>query len=123
MLINISTSKENKEKISKLSQKFLGAKEKNIIARIALGFSLQTGKKFSKQEFSTYSSGGQEYKDANLFSQQYKPLFIALICQYYDIRKTDENLSKYIKLHIDHGVEIIYQRFENDYCTLPFLRV
>ena len=124
MLINIKTSKENQDRIIKLSQKFLGAKERNIIARIALGFSLQTGKKFTQQELSTYSSDGQEYKDANLFKPEYKTLFIALVCQYYGISKDDENISRYIKTHIDHGVEMIYQLFEADdkYTIIDFLK-
>lgn len=125
MLINIKTSGENKEKIIKLSQKFLGNQERNVIARIALGYSLQTGKKFTQQEFGNYSSkGGQEYKDAQLFNPTYKSLMIALICQFYGIRNGDEKIGKYIKLHIDHGIELIYKQFEDDekYTIIDFLK-
>jgi DNA sulfur modification protein DndE len=48
--INIKTSAANKEVVSRLTQKLPGEAKENIIARIALGFSLSTGKRFSQHE-------------------------------------------------------------------------
>ena len=63
MLINISTSKRNQPVVTKLTAKLNGSTKENVIARIALGYSLASGKRFTKQEFSSYDSQGKEYKD------------------------------------------------------------
>ncbi|WP_375584802.1 DndE family protein [Cyclobacterium xiamenense] len=60
--INIHTSKANKEVVQKLSRKILGGATENVIARIALGYSLQTGRKFTSGEFKLYDSGGKNTK-------------------------------------------------------------
>lgn len=48
MLINISTSKINQAVVSKLTAKLNGTTKENVIARIALGYSLASGKRFTK---------------------------------------------------------------------------
>jgi DNA sulfur modification protein DndE len=105
MQINIKTSEENQEIVRKLTAKLPGGTKENVIARIALGYSLQTGKKFSIDEFNSYDSKGKEYKDHILFDAKYRSFYIALICQHYGVYKNNENIVKYIKLHIDHGLE------------------
>ena len=67
--INIRTSAANKDVVSRLTQKLPGEAKENIIARIALGFSLSTGKRFSQQEIirPKYDSQGKEYKEHILF--------------------------------------------------------
>lgn len=107
MQINIKTSGKNQAIVTQLTRKLTGGTKENVIARIALGYSLSTGKRFTKQEFSTYDSQGKEYKDHILFDGQYRDFYIALICQAYGITKNDELIPKYIKLHIDHGLEKI----------------
>lgn len=121
--INITTSKVNKDVVQKLTKKLpIGTKE-NVIARIALGYSLQLGRKFSKGEFNDYDSGGKEYKDHILFDVKYRDYYIALVSQYYEIHNTDSNIPKYIKLHIDHGLTSINELFENNpkYTIFDFL--
>lgn len=121
--INIHTSKANKEVVQKLSRKILGGAAENVIARIALGYSLQTGRKFTSGEFKIYDSGGKEYKEHILFDAKYKDYFVALICQHYEVHKTNDNIPRYIKLHIDHGLEAINQLFESNpkYTIFDFL--
>lgn len=51
MLINISTSKANHDVVTQLTKKLTGGTKENVIARIALGYSLSTGKRFTPQEF------------------------------------------------------------------------
>lgn len=123
MLINISTSKINQAVVSKLTAKLNGTTKENVIARIALGYSLASGKRFTKQEFNMYDSQGKEYKDHILFDPILKDYYIALVCQAYGISKTDENIPKYVKLHIDHGLEKINYLFENNpqYTFFDFL--
>ncbi len=121
--INITTSKSNKEVVQKLTKKLPAGTKENVIARIALGYSLQSGKKFSKGEFNTYDSGGKEYKDHILFDAKYRDYYIALISQYYEVHNTNDNIPKYIKLHIDHGLVSMNDLFENNpkYTIFDFL--
>lgn len=123
MQINIRTSEKNQEVVRKLTQKLPQGAKENVIARIALGYSLQTGKKFSVNDFSIYDSKGKEYKDHILFDEKYRDFYIALISQYYGIYKTDDNIPKYIKLHIDHGLEAMYRIFQSNlnYTFIDFL--
>lgn len=114
MQINIKTSGENQAIVTQLTKKLTGGTKENVIARIALGYSLSTGKRFTQQEFSAYDSQGKEYKDHILFDGQYRDFYIALICQAYGITKNDELIPKYIKLHIDHGLKKINYLFENN---------
>ena len=72
MQINIKTSGENQAVVTQLTRKLPGGTKENVIARIALGYSLSTGKRFTPQEFSSYDSQGKEYKDHILFDGQYR---------------------------------------------------
>lgn len=46
MQINIKTSGENQAIVTQLTKKLTGGTKENVIARIALGYSLSTGKRF-----------------------------------------------------------------------------
>ncbi len=115
MQINIRTTEKNQEVVRKLTSKLPHGTKENVIARIALGYSLQTGKKFNTNDFANYDSKGKEYKEHILFDAKYRDFYIALICQYYGIYKTDELVAKYIKIHIDHGLEIMDNIFQDNY--------
>lgn len=105
MFSQIKTSSKNRKLVSDLTHKFnLGAE--NIIARIAIGYSLQSGVKFLPTDIQ--DSGGKEYSKKVLFGS-YFPIYEALICTYYQINNTDKDLSRYFKMHLDHGLELIYQ--------------
>lgn len=123
MLINISTSRQNQAVVIKLTQKLPKGSKENVIARIALTYSLASGKRFSMSEFSLYDSQGKEYKDHILFEPKHKDFYIALVCQCYGINKENENIAKYVKLHLDHGLEQLDYLFENnkDYTFIDFL--
>ena len=123
MQINIRTSEANQDIVRQLTAKLPVGTKENVIARIALGYSLQNGKKFSTSEFNVYDSKGKEYKDHILFDEKYRDFFIALICQHYGIYKTNDNIPRYIKLHIDHGLDLMGNLFKNNnnYTFLDFL--
>jgi DNA sulfur modification protein DndE len=123
MQINIRTSETNQDIVRQLTAKLPIGTRENVIARIALGYSLQSGKKFSTLEFNIYDSKGKEYKDHILFDEKYRDFYIALICQHYGIYKTDDNIPRYIKLHIDHGLILMDNLFRNNnnYTFLDFL--
>lgn len=106
----IRTSSQNKERVTELTRKFnLGAE--NIIARIAIGYSLQSAVKFSPIDVK--DSGGKEYSKNVLFGNYY-PIYEFLICTHYQINNNDKDLPRYFKMHLDHGVELIYQDIENN---------
>jgi Predicted ATPase len=122
MQINIKTSEKSHEIIRRLTPKLGDRTPENVIARIALTYSLQRGTKFNSNDFSLYDSKGKEYKENILFDAKYKDFYIALICQYYGVYKTDDSISKYIKLHIDNGLELLDKIFEsNEYTFFDFL--
>lgn len=114
MQINIRTSGENQAIVTALTNKLssgsLTVKE-NVIARIAIGYSISTNKKFQLNEIQ--DSKGKEYKDHVLFDEKYRDFYIALICQNYGVYKNDENIPRYIKMHLDHGLEIMNNIFNN----------
>ena len=104
MLSQIRTSSKNRELVIELTRKFnLGAE--NIIARIAIGYSLQAGDKFSPLDIK--DSGGKEYSKNVLFGNYY-PIYEALICTHYQINSNDKDLPRYFKMHLDHGLQRIY---------------
>lgn len=103
MFTQIKTSKANKLVVTELSRKFnLGAE--NIIARMAFTYSISKNRKFSILEIK--DSQGKEYSKNVLFGNNY-PYYLALICTHYGIYKTDKDIPKYFKLHIDDGLELI----------------
>lgn len=115
MQINIKTSEKNQDVVRKLTSKLPNGTKENVIARIALGYSLQTGKRFTSNDGNVYDSKGKEYKDHILFDEKYRDFYIAMICQHYGIYKSNENIPKYIKLHIDHGLELMDGIFQDNY--------
>jgi Domain of unknown function (DUF1832). len=100
----IRTSSRNREIVVELTRKFnLGAE--NIIARIAIGYSLQSGLKFEPTDVK--DSGGKEYSKSVLFGNYY-PIYLAMVCTHYQISENNKDLPRYFKLHLDHGLQLIY---------------
>ena len=103
MIGQIKTSTENKERVTRLTRKFgLGAE--NIIARIAIAYSLKQGEHFDPTKVK--DSGGKEYSRNVLFGNLF-PLYLSMICEHYQIKSTDKDLPRYFKLHLDDGLERI----------------
>lgn len=110
MFSQIKTSNKNREIVSELTRKFnLGAE--NIIARIAIGYSLQSGEKFSPID--VQDSGGKEYSKGVLFGSYYA-IYEALICTHYQINNNDKDLPRYFKMHLDHGLKLINDDVTNN---------
>jgi len=103
MFTQIRTSKENKEIVTQLTRT-LGLGAENIIARIALTYSLSKDHKLDLKDIS--NSGGKEYSKSVLFGEYYD-YYMGLICIHYNLYKTDKDISKYIKMHIDDGLELL----------------
>ncbi len=113
MFSHIKTSSKNREVVAQLTRKFnLGAE--NIIARIAIGYSLQSGTRFSPLDVK--DSGGKEYNKNVLFGNFYF-MYESLICTHYQITSNDKDLPRYFKMHLDDGLE----RIVNDVIDNPNL--
>lgn len=103
MFAAIKTSKENKVRVSELTNRLnLGAE--NVIARLALSCSLATNRKLNLLEIE--DAQGKEYSIKVLFGD-YADIYIAMISTHYGLYKADKDIAKYIKMHIDDGLRII----------------
>ena len=120
MLINLRTSEANKVVVQELTRRLnLGAE--NVVSRIAFAYSISKSVRLNL-ETDLKDSKGKEYKDDILFGK-YRDYYIALICQHYGIYKTDKDIGKYIKMHIDHGLQLMNKLFEENknYNGIDFL--
>ena len=123
MQINIKTSEANKQRVIDLTNRIGGSTRlsENVVARIALTYSLSKGNRLNL-DTDLQDSKGKEYPDHTLLGK-YRPLYIALICQHYLISNTDGNLAKYIKMHLDDGLDMMDKLFQQNktYTGLDFL--
>lgn len=106
MFKHIKTSKENKEIVTSLTNK-LGLGPENIIARIAIGHSISQNKKLNINDVK--NSSGKEYS-YNVLLGNYDRIYIAMICELYNINKNDPDFSKYVKLHLDDGLDKLREK-------------
>jgi DNA sulfur modification protein DndE len=103
MFTQIKTSKENKDVVSLLTRK-LGFGAENTIARIAFTYSLSQNKKLDLNEIKDF--GGKEYSKSVLFGDYYD-IYLGLLCVHYGIYKTDKDIAKFIKMHVDDGLQLL----------------
>ncbi|MFE3849294.1 DndE family protein [Flavobacterium sp. LB3P45] len=103
MFTQIKTSKENKEVVALLTRK-LGLGTENVIARIAYTYSLSQDKKLDLNDIK--DAGGKEYSKSVLFGEYYD-IYLGLLCVHYGLYKTDKDIGRYIKMHIDEGLQLL----------------
>ncbi len=58
-------------------------------------------------------SQGKEYSKNVLFGD-YFSYYLAILCTHYNLYKSDKDIPKYIKLHIDDGLELIYNEIKEN---------
>lgn len=100
MYKTIKTTKQNKEVVTTLTNK-LGLGTENVIARLAIAYSISQGQQLIYQM--TGDSQGKEYTRNVLFGEN-APYYEAMICQIYNVYKSDKDLPKMIKAHLDDGL-------------------
>lgn len=110
MFTHIKTSKENREVVSQLTRK-LNLGTENIIARIAYTYSLFKNRKLNLSEIK--NSQGKEYSKLVLFGDNL-PYYISLACVHYNLYKTDKDIPKYIKMHVDDGLELLDKEIQDN---------
>lgn len=103
MFTQIRTSKENKEIVTHLTRN-LGLGTENVIARIAFSYSLSKDRKLDLNNIQ--NSTGKLYSKSVLFGE-YFDYYLGLVCVHYNLYKTDKDLPKYIKMHIDDGLQLL----------------
>jgi DNA sulfur modification protein DndE len=108
---SIRTTKTNKELVTRLTNK-LGLGAENVIARIALSYSLATGEQLDLKLIG--DNNGKEYAFRVLFGE-YAELYVAMVACHYRLYKTDKDIVRYIKMHIDHGLLLINSDIEKKY--------
>ena len=97
----IRTSKENKEIVGKLTRKF-GLGFENHISRIAFSYSINSENKFDISQVK--NARGKVYSKSVFFGDNYD-LYAGLVCMKYNIHSSDKDILKYIKMHVDDGLE------------------
>jgi DNA sulfur modification protein DndE len=108
MFTSIKTSKANKEIVSRLTNQLnLGAE--NMIARLALAYSLSKDRRMDLKNIA--DAQGKEYSTKVLFGEQ-ADYYIAMVCVHYTIYDHDKDLAKYVKMHIDDGLQLINEEVE-----------
>lgn len=119
-MISVKTSEANKEVVQKISSKFGIKMEENVVARLAITYSLSKKRQLSLDD--ARDSKGKEYKESTLFGDKAK-FYIALICQNYSLYKSHSDIPRYVKLHLDDGLEQMNNFFENNstYTVYDFL--
>lgn len=106
MFTHIRTSRSNKETVVRLTNKLnLGAE--NIIARIAIAVSLSSNQKLKLSDSS--DSQGKEYSRAVLLGE-FENIYLGMIGCFYNLSIDDLRIPKYLKLHLDHGLNILNEK-------------
>ena len=117
--LNITTSEKNKEVVRQLTNKLnLGAE--NVIARLAFAYSIARGAQLDLGGIQ--DNKGKSYKEDTILGG-YRSFYVALICQTYGIHKADPSIGKYLKMHIDHGLDLLWKMYESNekYMGLDFI--
>ena len=105
----IKTSKENREIVARLSRK-LGLGSENHISRIAFSYSVNSDKKLNVSKIS--NSMGKVYSKSVFFGNNFD-LYIGMVCMKYGIHSSDNDILKYIKMHVDDGLESLNELVED----------
>ncbi|PHK25147.1 DNA sulfur modification protein DndE [Nostoc linckia z15] len=103
MFTQIKTTKANRDIVTQLTRR-LGLGTENVVARIAFAYSLSKDRKLNLTEIG--DSSGKEYSKSVLFGD-YSDIYIGLLSVHYGIYKTDKDISKYIKMHVDDGLTLL----------------
>ena len=109
MFTQIKTSKENKEVVAQLTRK-LGLGAENVIARLAYTYSLSQDRKLDLNNIK--DAGGKEYSKSVLFGEYYD-IYLGLLCVHYGLYKTDKDIGRYIKMHVDDGLQLLNEEVNN----------
>jgi DNA sulfur modification protein DndE len=95
----------------------MGLGPENLIARIAFAYSIAQGRKLDLMDIQ--DSKGKEYSAKVLFGD-YSEIYVGIVCQYYGLHKTHYDIPRYIKMHVDDGLNLISEAVRQN-PNLPLL--
>src|SRR5690606_26023328 len=110
------TSLANKEIITNLTNK-LGLGTENIISRIAFAHSLAQDHRLDLKNIN--DAKGKEYSAKVLFGE-HLDYYVALVAMHYNIYTTDKDIPRYVKMHVDDGLQLLKVEFETNHNTTGF---
>ena len=110
MFKQIKTSGANRQVVTDLTRK-LGLGAENIVARLAIAYSLGKRQKFSSS--AVQDSTGKEYSVNVLFGTYYI-LYLAMLCSLYGISENDKNIPRLFKVHLDDGLQLIDKELKDN---------
>ena len=110
MFTHIRTSKENKEVVSQLTRK-LNLGTENYVSRIALTYSLSKDRVLDIKDIQ--NSSGKEYSKSVLFGD-YIDYYVGMVALHYGIHVSDKDLGKYVKMHIDDGLNLLNEEVSSN---------
>lgn len=110
MFKQIKTSGANRQVVTDLTRK-LGLGAENVVARLAIAYSLGQRQKFSPSTVS--DSTGKEYSVNVLFGTKYI-LYLAMLCALYGINENDKNIPRLFKAHLDDGLQLIAKELNDN---------
>lgn len=117
MPTKLKLSRESSKRLEYLSNK-LGLR-RNIICRLAIGRSLAKIESVENNE--PEDSAGYEFNRYTLTGEQ-DDIFKALVIQ-HEGKKLNDSLyfSKYLRNHIERGVDLLYKEYEKINSPIDFL--
>ncbi len=110
MFNSVTTSKKSRDIIINLTNK-LGLGAENVIARLAFAYSLSKNVQLDLKNIE--DSTGKLYPAKVLFGD-YQEVYLGMLCEMYGLKLIDNRLPRYVKMHIDHGLEIMAPYANND---------
>ena len=113
---HIRTSKDNHARVVELTRKF-GFGAENVAARIALATSLASGKRMDLRNMQNVA--GKQYRTTILFGKHIES-YVSMVAVKYGLHRTNKDVPKLIKMHIDDGVECLHKQLESSSNTEPF---
>jgi len=116
MFSNIRTSLASKEIVTNLTNK-LNLGTENIISRIAFAYSVSNNRLLDLKEIK--DSKGKEYNAKVLFGE-YTDYYIAIIALTYDVYAHDKDIGRYVKMHVDDGLQLLDKEFQSNHNTTGF---
>lgn len=113
----LKISKGTSKRLDYLSNK-LGLR-RNIVCRLAIGRSL--AEKESVRNIKPTDSSGYEFNRYTL-TGEYDEIFKALIIQHENKKLSDdEYFSKYLRNHLERGINLLYEEYERVNSPVEFL--
>jgi DNA sulfur modification protein DndE len=110
MFKQIKTSGANRQVVTDLTRK-LGLGAENIVARLAIAYSLGRRRLFSPSE--VLDSTGKEYS-ANILFGNNSIIYLAMLCTLYGINENDKNIPRLFKAHLDDGLQLMDKELKNN---------